>query len=49
MKAKTKNGFPVWHFIYYGTLCRQVGPHHMPLFTLEDWRNDLTLKQLFKR
>lgn len=49
MKAKKKNGFPVWHFMYYGTLCRQIGPHPMKPYTLEDWRNDRTLKSLFGR
>ena len=49
MKAKKKNGFPVWHFMYYGTLCRQIGPHPMQPYTLEDWRNDRTLKSLFGR
>ena len=49
MKAKTKNGFRVWHFMYYGTLCRQIGAHPMRPYTLEEWRNDLTLKRLFGR
>lgn len=47
MKAKTKNGFPVWHFMYYGTLFRQIGAHPMRPYNLEEWRKDLTLKQLF--
>lgn len=48
-RAKKKNGFRVWHFFMFGTLCRQVGAHPMSPLTLEDWRTDLTLKQVFAR
>lgn len=49
MKAKTRNGFPVWYFMYYGISCRQIAPHPMRPYTLEEWRNDRTLKRLFGR
>ena len=49
MKAKTKNGFRVWHFFYYGMFYRQIGAHPMRPLTLEEWRNDSTLKEVFGR
>ena len=49
MTKKTKNGFPVLHYIVFGVLIRQIGAHPMRPYTLAEWRSDSSLKQIFGR
>lgn len=46
---KKRNGYPCIHFYYYGMRCVMIASHPLPLYTLEEWKSDPTLKQIFAK